>query len=193
MDFPLVCVFKGAIRSHLRKEPSFWETGEKATQYRNCACCASKRTPVREKQIDFKNQRSSQDSAHEKIFVAETGFMSNYDTERSGGHTWSNATQKIIGADKMCPYSLNFFFKVYLLIWERGRERERERERERGSQAGSVLSAQSPTRGSSAWTVKSWPERKSRVRCLTNWATQVSQQVNFDISMSHAILGAYLC
>ena len=39
---------------------------------------------------------------------------------------------------------------------ERGREREREREKgTRGSQAGSVLSVQSPTRGSNSGTVRS--------------------------------------
>ena len=49
---------------------------------------------------------------------------------------------------------------------------EAERGRGRESQAGSVLSAQSPTWGSNSWTVRSWPEPKSRVGHLTDWATQ---------------------
>ena len=43
---------------------------------------------------------------------------------------------------------------------------------ERESQAGFALSMKSPTRGSNSRTVRSGPEPKSRVRCLTNWATQ---------------------
>ena len=47
------------------------------------------------------------------------------------------------------------------------RERERmsrggaEREGDRGSEAGSALSPQSPTRGSNSQTTRSWPEPKS--------------------------------
>ena len=37
---------------------------------------------------------------------------------------------------------------------------------------GSELSTQSPTRGLNSRTVRSWPEPKLRVRCLTDWATQ---------------------
>ena len=48
---------------------------------------------------------------------------------------------------------------------KQGRGRER-REGERESQAGPMLSAQSPMRGSIPETVRSWPESKSRVRCL---------------------------
>ena len=54
---------------------------------------------------------------------------------------------------------------------EQGRGREREREGE--SQAVSMLSVWSPTWGSKSWTMRSWPEQKSRVWCLTDWATQV--------------------
>ena len=53
--------------------------------------------------------------------------------------------------------------------WKRGSERERE------SQVGSALSAQSLMWGSHSWIVRSWPEPKPRVRCLTDWGTQVPQ------------------
>ena len=58
---------------------------------------------------------------------------------------------------------------------ETEREKEVEGQRERKSQAGFTLSVQSPTRGSNPWTVRSWPEPKSRVRHLTDWATQAPQ------------------
>ena len=81
------------------------------------------------------------------------------------------------------------FFLIYLLIYfERERERERasmsggaaEREGERESKAGSKLSAQSPTRGSIPRTsMRSWPEPKSRVGRLPDWATQAPLPVFF--------------
>ena len=57
---------------------------------------------------------------------------------------------------------------------EREREREREsrggakREGDREFQAGSELSAESPTQGSISCTVRLIPKQKSRVRHLTN-------------------------
>ena len=58
-----------------------------------------------------------------------------------------------------------YFFKY--IYFERGRWGQRE------SQAGSLPSAQSPTWGSNARTVRSCPEPKFRVRRLTDGATQV--------------------
>ena len=57
-----------------------------------------------------------------------------------------------------------FFFKFIYLFWETEGERE--------SQAVSKLSAQSPMKGLNSQTMRSWPEPKSRVRCLTDWDTQ---------------------
>ena len=54
-----------------------------------------------------------------------------------------------------------------------------EREGERESQAGSPLLAQSPTWGLIPRTIRSWPELKSRVGHLTNWATQAPQDCYF--------------
>ena len=65
---------------------------------------------------------------------------------------------------------VRYFLKFIYLFWEREKEAEWEGERE--AQAGSMLSAQSPTRGSISRTVRSGPEPKSRVRRLTDWATQ---------------------
>ena len=72
------------------------------------------------------------------------------------------------------------FFKVYFyLFWERDREQagEGQREKEIESQASSALSAQSPLWGRNSWAVQSWPEMKSRVRCLIKWATQVPEHL----------------
>ena len=49
---------------------------------------------------------------------------------------------------------------------------EGQRERETESQAGSIVPEWSPTWGLNPWTLSSWPETKSRVGCLTDWATQ---------------------
>ena len=70
--------------------------------------------------------------------------------------------------------SVYFFFKF--IYFERQRERESagasRGEAGRESQAVFTLSAQSPMQGSNSRTMRSWPEPKSRVRCLTDWATQ---------------------
>ena len=68
------------------------------------------------------------------------------------------------------PWSYLF---IYLFIWRAsGLGRGRERGRQRESQASSSLSVQSPTRGPNSWTARSWSEPKSRVGCLTDWATR---------------------
>ena len=54
-----------------------------------------------------------------------------------------------------------------------------EREGERESQAGSEFPTQSPTGRSNLWTVRLWLEQKSRVRCLTDEASQAPQKINF--------------
>ena len=66
--------------------------------------------------------------------------------------------------------TFKYFLEFICLFWERESQREREREIE--SQAGSMPSAQSPTRGSNSLTVRSWPEQRSKIRCLIYWATQ---------------------
>ena len=74
-------------------------------------------------------------------------------------------------------FFFNFIFlSLFALFWERKRASRggAEREGERESHAGSVLSAQNSMEGSILQTASSWPEPKSSVRCLTNWATQAS-------------------
>ena len=62
-----------------------------------------------------------------------------------------------------------FLLNVYLFIlrestsWGGG-----EREGDKESQAGSMLSVQSPMQGLIPQTVRSLPEMKSRIRCLTD-------------------------
>ena len=57
---------------------------------------------------------------------------------------------------------------------------EGQRKGDRESQAVSIQSAQSLEPGSSSRTVRSWPEPKSTVRCLTDWATQAPIQCHFS-------------
>ena len=70
---------------------------------------------------------------------------------------------------------INMFLSLFI-YFERERAStwagEGQRERERESQAGSLLSAQSLMPGLNSRTARSWAEPKSRVGCLTNWATQ---------------------
>ena len=84
-----------------------------------------------------------------------------------------------------------FFAFIYLFIHsfihsfiQRGGKGQREEERE--SQAGFALPAQSTEQGSNSQTVGSWPEPESRVKCLTDWATQVPQGM---YSLKQASLG----
>ena len=80
----------------------------------------------------------------------------------------------------------SFLLMFIYLFWERGKEREseactnkggaereRERERERESQAGSSCLCRSLTWGSIPQTVRSWPELKSKLTCLSDWATHM--------------------
>ena len=98
---------------------------------------------------------------------------------------------KIHACEHMCihiqqiTFCFFYFLKNLMLVyfWERERERERERggeqaggeqrERETESLSSSILSAQSLKQGSNPWTLRSWPELKPRVRCLTEWAAQL--------------------
>ena len=95
--------------------------------------------------------------------------------------------ESVYGVAKIYILIVYFLFlNVYLFIFERQREREteteRDRERERESQAGSMLPAQSPMWGLIWWTMRSWPEPNSRVRRLTEWATQAP--LNCSLSMT---------
>ena len=65
----------------------------------------------------------------------------------------------------------DFFFLS--LFWESKNGGGAKREEERESQAGSILSAQNQMQGLNLWTVRSWPETKSRVGCITDSDIQV--------------------
>ena len=89
--------------------------------------------------------------------------------------------------------TITFVFDV-CLFWERACVHawagEGQRERERESHTGSTLSVQSLTLGSIPGTTRSWPELKSRVRRLTNWATQVPPHQNMMFifcNFSHSV------
>lgn len=64
--------------------------------------------------------------------------------------------------------------------------REVEGEGER-SLAGFTLSME-PDTGLSLRTLRSWPELKSRVRCLTDWTTQASQRALIFFLRSHLFI-----
>ena len=119
------------------------------------------------------------------VLISTSRLRTLTDHSHSGSfyHTWLLC----LNPESSICADINLFLKqIHLFIlreWEREREREGERqhewgrgrERERESQAGSTLPAQSLTWGSIPQTVRSWPEPKSRVRRLTDWATQVCQ------------------
>ena len=79
-----------------------------------------------------------------------------------------------------------FFFKFIYLFGGAGGRAERKGEKE--SQAGSTVPAQSLTQGSIPQTVRSWPEPKSRVRHLTDWATQAFPCFLLDLSLCDYVL-----
>ena len=70
-------------------------------------------------------------------------------------------------------FSPQIFFFKFIYFEGEGESRSRGGA-ERESQAGSTISAQSPTWGSISQTIRSRPEPKSTAGCLTNWAMQVS-------------------
>ena len=65
--------------------------------------------------------------------------------------------------------TMNLVLMHWFFLRGRGRAREK-----RKSLVDSLLSTESDA-GLQLTTLRSWPELKPRVRCLTNWATQVSQ------------------
>ena len=83
-------------------------------------------------------------------------------------------------------YHLSCFhvLKRFLCICLRGRvsknekrgRRKKGRKRERESQADSLLSVESDL-SLHLMTQRSWPELKSRVRCLTDWVTQALKRI----------------
>ena len=74
------------------------------------------------------------------------------------------------------PLSFSKKKSLFIYLWEREwaqvREGRRERERETIPSRLPAVSAQ-PNAGLDPTTLRSWPEQKSRVGCLTNWVTQV--------------------
>ena len=99
------------------------------------------------------------------------------------------------------------YFNAYLFILREcvcvsrqgGAESEGGREYQAGS--GSMLSAQSPTQDSISGTVRSWPQPKSRLGFLTNWATQTPHSfpgflcpfvpLFFPLLLQHLVDGFY--
>ena len=75
----------------------------------------------------------------------------------------------VFNYDKKYSCILSFFLVCFYLFWER----ERERERASTSRGGAEREGERiPSRlHSNSWTMRAWPELKSRVGCLTNWAT----------------------
>ena len=67
-----------------------------------------------------------------------------------------------------------FVLFIYLEGTSRGRGKV---EGEREFQAYSMLSVE-PSMGLSHMTPRSWPEPKSRIRCLTDWATQAPLKID---------------
>ena len=71
-----------------------------------------------------------------------------------------------------------FFFKFVCLFWEREHSHRRGRER---IPSELPLLARSLTQGLNSQTVGPWPDLKSEIQCLTDWATQASLVPRFLI------------
>ena len=107
---------------------------------------------------------------------------------------------------KLCSLALKIFLMFIFIFgterdraWAGGAERERETQNQKQA-PGSELSAQSPTRGSNPWTVRSWPEPKSdaqptepprspRLALLT--MTKVEDVHTISISILSSLPGAW--
>ena len=70
-----------------------------------------------------------------------------------------------------------YFFEVYLFIFERDKDsmsREGQREKERENPKQSLHGQHGAQRGARTHEItRSWPELKSRIGRLTDWATQM--------------------
>ena len=75
--------------------------------------------------------------------------------------------------------TIHDLFLMFIFQRERVSRVQAQREGDRGSQSGSVLTIRSLIPGSNSQTLSSWPELKSRARCLTHWATQASLNDTF--------------
>ena len=69
----------------------------------------------------------------------------------------------------------------FVFFWERERERERERESAWVGEGRGRERKRKSEAGLNVRTVRSWPEPKSRIRCLTNWATRELQESDFEL------------
>ena len=89
-------------------------------------------------------------------------------------------TLSIIHIKRSFFKSVNLFFNVYVYIL-RERACDQGMGTERGKRIWSNLCIVSTeaTEGWNSQTMRSWPEQKSRERCLNNWATQVPQAAIF--------------
>lgn len=71
---------------------------------------------------------------------------------------------------------------------ERGGENERERDKDRDRDKQTPYWAWSPDSGLDLMTMRSWPETKWRVRCLTYWATLALLESEFSNNSSLVLL-----
>lgn len=79
------------------------------------------------------------------------------------------------------PLTILFFEKIYLFIWEGERLRERENmqvvegwgQKERERIPSRLNTEPAPNTGLNLPTLRSWPELKSKVQLLTNWAAAI--------------------
>jgi len=69
-----------------------------------------------------------------------------------------------------CAHIHILFLKIYLCVWER----EHVCKQGRRTEGAGEKQKREPQTGFDPTTPRSWPESKSRIRRLTNWATQAS-------------------
>ena len=81
---------------------------------------------------------------------------------------------------------LYLFLSLFILFIERKREREkwRQRRRERIPSKLHAITIELDSRAQTHKPMRSWTEPKSRVRHLTNWATQVPRILDSSLSLT---------
>ena len=118
------------------------------------------------------NPSRSRSAVHKEPITATQRSFLFFSLHRRQGILYSNPSEK---QTAWVYNKASFFFLKFYLFWERESGGGAERE----SQAGSVRSAHSPTRGSVSQAVRSCPEPKSRARRSNASAAQAPQGIVF--------------
>ena len=153
--------------SYWKSKPGQWEEEKKRKERKR----KEKKSAETQREVGIRN-KGNNDGGDEENDDDDDDDDDDDSDKRSREKIWSKKyCLRALGSPKFLPCLS--FLSVFIL---RKRERERERERERQREGDNPK--QAPCCQYRAWcrvqnqTMRSWPELKSRVGCLTNWATQ---------------------